>query len=318
MTSVPPWCSEVPEVPALEPQADRPTWSVMIPTYNCARYLEKTLESVLAALPTSEMEIVVVDDCSTKDDPEEVVARIGAGRVRFSRNEKNLGATATFNRCLTLSRGRFVHILHGDDAVLPGFYSKVESTLTAAPDAGACACRSVRIDELGRRLDRGVPLTREHATSHSLFRRNTLTAPAVVVRRDVIERTGGFRTDLVHSADWDLWKRIALVSRIVVVDEPLLLYRVHNGQDTSRLVKTATNIRDAAHAIDVSRGYTDDPELLGALSEARLRVAMSAVRTATRFALSRDFHACRAHLRAARQLGAAIVFSNRDSARATA
>jgi hypothetical protein len=203
---------------------------------------------------------------------------------------------------LTLARGHFVHILHGDDAVLPGFYSKVEATLAAAPDAGACACRHARIDELGRWIDLGSPLTDDLATSHSLFRRNTLTAPAVVVRRDVIERIGGFRPDLVHSADWDLWKRIALVSRIVVVDEPLLLYRVHSGQDTSRLLRTATNIRDAAHAIDVSRAYTDDPDLLDALPEARLGVAMIAVRSAARFALSRDFSACLAQLRAAQGL----------------
>lgn len=306
MTLVP-RCSQVPEVQAPEPTANRPTWSVMIPTYNCARYLEKTLESVLAALPASEIEIVVVDDCSKSDDPEEVVARVGAGRVRFSRNDKNIGATATFNRCLTLARGQLVHILHGDDAVLPGFYSRVETAMTAAPDAGACACRHARMDERGRWLDLGGPLTEDLATSQSLFRRNTLTAPAVVVRRDVIERVGGFRTDLVHAADWDLWKRIALVSRIVVVNEPLLLYRVHSGQDTSRLVKTATNIRDAAHAIEVSRGYTTDPELLGALPEARLGVAMNAVRSAARFALSRDFNACLAQLRAARDLTAVHV-----------
>lgn len=301
MTSVPPWCSEVPAIAAPEPSPHRPMWSVMIPTYNCARYLGKTLESVLAALPSSEIEIVVVDDCS-KDDPEAVVAKVGGGRVRFSRNDKNLGATGTFNRCLALSRGHFVHILHGDDAVLPGFYSNVEKRLAAAPDAGACAVRVARIDEADRRIDVGSPLTDDLATTHALFRRNTLTAPAVVLRRDVVERTGGFRPDLVHSADWDLWKRIALVSRIVVINEPLLLYRVHSGQDTSRLVKTATNIRDAAHAIEVSRAYTDDPALLGELPEARLGIAVNAVRSAARFALSRDFQACLAQLRAARDL----------------
>jgi glycosyltransferase involved in cell wall biosynthesis len=274
----------------------------MIPTYNCARFLDKTLQSVLDALPPSDIEIVVVDDCSTADDPEAVVARVGAGRVRFSRNEKNLGATATFNRCLTLARGHFVHILHGDDAVMPGFYAQVERALAGAPDAGACACRAVRIDEDGRQIAVDGPLAEAQATSQALFRRNTLTAPAVVVRREVVERVGGFHPDLVHSADWDLWKRIALVSRIIVVDEPLFLYRMHSGQDTSRLVKTATNTRDAARAIALSRAYTDDPKLLGALPEARLGVAVNAVKTAARFALSRDFQACRAQLRVARDL----------------
>src|SRR5215470_11545792 len=61
----------------------RPLWSVMIPTYNCAKYLRETLTSVLAQDPGAEqMQIDVVDDCSTEDDPEAVVRELGS-RVVF-------------------------------------------------------------------------------------------------------------------------------------------------------------------------------------------------------------------------------------------
>jgi glycosyltransferase involved in cell wall biosynthesis len=103
--------------------ANRPMFSVMIPTYNCARLLEETLSSVLDQQMSPElMEIIVVDDCSN-DKPEEVVDRLGAGRVSFCRHNENMGATATFNDCILRSSGHLVHILHGDDFVLPGFYS---------------------------------------------------------------------------------------------------------------------------------------------------------------------------------------------------
>ena len=63
--------------PPISPVAEglhRPLWSVMIPTFNCAKYLRQTLESVLVQDPgTEQMQIEVVDDCSTKDDPEAVV-----------------------------------------------------------------------------------------------------------------------------------------------------------------------------------------------------------------------------------------------------
>jgi glycosyltransferase involved in cell wall biosynthesis len=295
----------IPRIPLVEngATAPRPRWSVMIPTYNCARFLETTLQSVLAKAPRAEeMEIVVVDDCSTKDDPESVVRRVGRGRVSFTRNEKNLGASATFNRCLALSRGELVHILHGDDVALPDLYSKAELCFAASPECGAVASRVATIDTDGRWIELGRVMHPEDVTPLSLFTQNTMTAPAVMIRRAVVEKTGGFREDLVHSADWDLWKRISLVSRIEVLDEPLLLYRVHPGQDTGRLTRTGGNIRDMAHAIAVSRDYTSAPELLTALSAARRNVAQIAVRSAARFALAGDYQACLAQLRAARTL----------------
>jgi hypothetical protein len=81
--------------PIIEPitnEIDRPLWSVMIPTYNGTEYLEKTLRSVLEQDPGSDlMQIEVVDDCSTQDEPEELVREIGQGRVSFYRQPKNLG-----------------------------------------------------------------------------------------------------------------------------------------------------------------------------------------------------------------------------------
>jgi hypothetical protein len=113
----------------------RPRWSVTIPTYNCADLLERTLASVLAQDPGADaMEIVVVDDCSTRDDPAAIAAAVGHGRVAFRRNPQNLGPTATFNACVGRARGRWVHLLHGDDMVLPGFYAECDRIVDAHPD----------------------------------------------------------------------------------------------------------------------------------------------------------------------------------------
>lgn len=64
----------------------RPFWSVMIPTYNNTKFLEQALQSILAQDPgPDEMQIEVIDDGSTKDDPEEIVRKIGKNRVIFCR-----------------------------------------------------------------------------------------------------------------------------------------------------------------------------------------------------------------------------------------
>ena len=128
----------------------RPRWSVMIPTFNCASYLRHTLQGVLAQAPGPEtMQIEVVDDCSTKDDPEAVVRELGGGRVGFFRQPQNGGAIANFNRCLERSRGMLVHVLHGDDLVLPGFYAEIDRLERVAPAMNLYACRNFGVDEAG-------------------------------------------------------------------------------------------------------------------------------------------------------------------------
>ena len=93
---------------------------MVVPAHNCAHYLAETLGEVVEQLGgRDDAEIIVVDDAST-DDILAIVRSFG-DCVRYERNPINLGAVATFNRCIALSSGELVHILHGDDTVLPGF-----------------------------------------------------------------------------------------------------------------------------------------------------------------------------------------------------
>ena len=128
----------------------RPLWSVMIPTYNCAHYLRETLVSVLAQDPGPDiMQIEVVDDCSTRDDPEKVVSEVGQNRVKFYRQPQNVGYIRNFETCLRRSRGRLVHLLHGDDYVRDGFYSRLQRAFHESPQIGAAYCRHIVADEQG-------------------------------------------------------------------------------------------------------------------------------------------------------------------------
>jgi hypothetical protein len=94
------------------PGVVRPLWSVMIPTFNCAAYLRDTLASVLEQDPGRDvMQIEVVDDHSTRDDPAAVVAELGRGRVEFFRQPRNTGVTTNLTTALQRSRGHLVHLL---------------------------------------------------------------------------------------------------------------------------------------------------------------------------------------------------------------
>lgn len=220
----------------------------MIPTFNCAKYLRETLESVLAQDPGPEqMQIEVVDDCSDKDDPEEVVKEIGRSRVSFYRKSVNEGAIRNFNTCIERSRGYLVHILHGDDLVEPGFYRKFAAAFESSPDCAAIFCRAFIIDENCDSLslsDFCQNLKNGSNDARELMMSNPLRTPAAVVRRCFYEQYGGFDTSLVHTADWDMWVRAIVNSRARMLNRPLARYRTFDSSDTSRLRRSAEDLRD--------------------------------------------------------------------------
>jgi glycosyltransferase involved in cell wall biosynthesis len=230
----------------------------MIPAHNCAGYLAEALPNVVAAFEgRHDAEIIVVDDASD-DDPARVVDRLGRGRVQYRPNPRRLGAIGTFNRCLALARGELVHLLHADDAVEPGFYAAMEQAL-ADPTAVAAVCRVRDIDAEGRELY----ITRSYRNGTGVWENalemfavsNRVRPPAIAVRRTGYEFVGGFRPDLPHAADWDMWTRLAAHGPIVFVDEVLACYRRHGASDTSARVRSGENIRERVDAIGVVAGY---------------------------------------------------------------
>jgi len=220
----------------------------MIPTYNCARFLPQTIASVLNQAQAEErMEIVVVDDVSTTDDPEAVVRECGDGRVRFVRNPANLGVAKNFNRCVELSRGALVHILHGDDFVSNGFYREITSLAERHPECAFFSTRSTIVDEAG--IVQGAS---EHIRSFetptsdasSILMWQPFKTPSVVIRRSFYERHGGFDPELVHCADWEMWARAIRFECGVVSPRSMAYYRIYEGNDSSRLVRSGEAIRD--------------------------------------------------------------------------
>ncbi|MEI9864573.1 MAG: glycosyltransferase family A protein [Limisphaerales bacterium] len=116
-------------------------WSVMIPAYNPGRnYLEQTIRSVLKQDPGPEqMQIEVVDDCSPKVDVAALVQEIAGERVSVSRTPKNLGLAGCWNTCIERSRGKWVHILHQDDFLAPGFYDALRQLTERHPSMALVA-----------------------------------------------------------------------------------------------------------------------------------------------------------------------------------
>lgn len=248
-----------PRIPPVEDGVERPLWSVMIPTYNCANYLRETLQSVLAQDPGPDrMQIEVVDDCSTRDDPAAVVEEVGKGRVGFYRQPRNVGHVENFNTCLRRSRGYLIHLLHGDDLALPGYYAAMERAFAAAPEIGAAFCREVRIDETGQRLSISSLLSDSSGILdnwlETIAMGQRLQPPAMTVRREVYEHLGGFdRRITCYGEDWEMWVRIAAHYPVWYEAEPLAAYRIHRESLTGRGTRTGAHAADYRRVIEINR-----------------------------------------------------------------
>lgn len=91
--------------------------SIIMPTYNCGRFIEQSIRSVLAQ-SYADWELIIVDDCST-DKTAEIVASFKDERIRFMCNEQNMGAALTRNRALREAKGKYIAFLDADDLWTP-------------------------------------------------------------------------------------------------------------------------------------------------------------------------------------------------------
>ena len=87
--------------------------SIIMPTYNCGRFISESIDSVLAQTYTA-WELLIVDDCST-DNTAEIVAAYNDPRIHYLRNEQNEGAALTRNKALRAVKGRYIAFLDSDD-----------------------------------------------------------------------------------------------------------------------------------------------------------------------------------------------------------
>jgi GT2 family glycosyltransferase len=289
----------------------RPLWSVMIPTYNCASYLRETLKSVLAQDPGADMmQIEVVDDCSTQDDPKSVVEELGGDRVSFYQQPQNVGHIKNFQTCLERAKGQLVHLLHGDDCVRPGFYQKMQSLFESNPEIGAAFCRHIHMDEKGHwhyispleRLESGIL----DNWLEQIAVRQRIQTPSMVVRRDVYEKLGGFDRRLSWTEDWEMWIRIAAHYPVGYEVEPLALYRQHSSSSTSKKVQIGEDIQDLRRAINIVKDYLPDTRRAVLTKQALKNYAFYALQTARLFTLNGDRNSALNQLKEAMQCNTSL------------
>jgi glycosyltransferase involved in cell wall biosynthesis len=204
------------------------TISVIIPTYNYARYLGEAIDSALGQTYPA-LEVIVVDDGSTDETPA-ILAGYGDG-IRVLR-QRNQGVAAARNRGIAAAHGEYLAFLDSDDIWKPRKLELQIARFESDPALGLVHCGTETIDSAAKTVQ--VLLDGMEgwvATEMLRFDRPVIGGPCsvIVIPKRVAEEIGGFDERLLVSEDWELCYRVALRYRVGYIAEALVRYRSHGN-----------------------------------------------------------------------------------------
>lgn len=222
---------------------NKPLVSICIPNFNNGKYLDACISSALNQT-YPDTEVILVDDCSSDDSME--VAEKYSARIRIERNEVNIGQPRNTNRCIELSNGKYLVILHSDDQLLPHFAEQLVPILEAYPEAGIAVGERMETDEAGA--------VREIAPFYStdciipgekqakVFMLSSFLPCQVLVRRETLAKTGPVDERHIVNLDGLLWFKCALAGDVGYTRKAVSIYRIHGESTTSHYNRTINHM----------------------------------------------------------------------------
>lgn len=221
---------------------EAPLVSVLISTWNSADYLKEAIESALAQTYRP-IEVVVVDDGSI-DHTAQVCASFG-DRIRYVHQPKDdrRGAIA-FHRAYQESKGAYVAALDHDDRWRPQKVARQMDVMRAQPETGAVFTRFRIIDSAGRDKGESPLVGPSGDVFHVLLTGNRYCHSSGLYPREAVDRVGPHDIE-TGMGDWDLWLRISRYFPVVMLDEALTEYRVHDqaySTDLRRMARATRNV----------------------------------------------------------------------------
>ena len=205
--------------------------SVIIPAYNCEKYICQAVDSAL--IQQVSMEIIIIDDCST-DATGEVLKKYASNpAVRYIKNEHNLGAAVSRNQGVTLARGKYIAFLDADDWWEP---EKLKKQLALMEEKNVVLCSTARmlVNPDSTSMNKIIPVP-EEITYRALLKHNCINCSSVLLLKKVALEFPMEHED--SHEDYIMWLKILQKYKTAcAINEPLLNYRLSaSGKSGSKL-----------------------------------------------------------------------------------
>lgn len=237
--------------------------SVCIPAYNNAGYIKDTIDSILGQTYHN-LELVIVDDCS-KDNTYELIKNIPDERIKLYRNEKNLGMSGNWNRCLELCSGEYIKLICADDVLAPNALEKEVTALENNPTAVIAESDTKLMDLDGKgkgfykRYHKSGLVDGKEICRKGFFSQDYFGAPqANTFRKATALKIGGFDTEFTYILDYDFFVSIACEGDVYIIHEPLNYFRVRKDSNTGAVMgadkeKTRIYVDEHRHLLNKNK-----------------------------------------------------------------
>ncbi|MBE5934332.1 MAG: glycosyltransferase family 2 protein [Lachnospiraceae bacterium] len=208
--------------------------SVIMPAYNCEKYIEKAIKSVLKQ--EVNLELIIINDCS-KDNLEEVVNKyIKDRRVVYIKNEANLGVAMTRNKGVEMAQGEYIAFIDADDW---WGHNKLSKQLKVLKESGCVMCSTARelFTSNGETVGKVIPVP-ARITYKKMLYGNLINCSSVLIKKDIMKGYN-MEYDDAHE-DYITWLDILKKhGECVAINEPLLKYRLSPAGKSRNKLKSA-------------------------------------------------------------------------------
>lgn len=197
--------------------------SVILPVHNRERFVAVAVQSILDQTYPY-FELIIIDDAST-DSTLNIIEKFEDKRIKFLRNEKNLGVSASRNKGVKEANGDFIAFMDSDDISVPDRLQKQLKLFTEKPEIDICGSwvQFLNSDKIIRHKE-------EHEEIFTQLLLNCSVSIGVVMFKRKRIKDVLLNEQLKFGEDYELWSKVGWKTKMYNIQEPLLLYRSHEGQ----------------------------------------------------------------------------------------
>jgi glycosyltransferase involved in cell wall biosynthesis len=225
-----------------------PTVSFVVPCYRYAHLLRECIDSILCQT-YGNFEVLIIDDCSP-DNTSEVAQSFRDPRVKYFRDELDLGHVRSKNRGISLARGKYIWIIDADDYLRRSYIlQRYVDLLESHSNVGYTFCSGVGVKN-GLETDT-LPysvygnrdqIIKGHVLLKKILRDNVILAASAMVRRECYEKISFYSSEISWGEDWYLWCVFALYFDVGYFAEAMVCYREHDLSLTRRFTQGKADI----------------------------------------------------------------------------
>ncbi|KEO72596.1 glycosyltransferase family 2 protein [Anditalea andensis] len=208
--------------------------TVLMPVYNGEKYLKEAIDSILNQT-FSDFDFLIINDASN-DQTEDIILSYHDERIKYLKNEENIKVTATLNRGLSLIETKYIARMDADDISLPHRLATQVHLMEERNDISLCGSGRYTFFSSNEKAEEEVVTIYEEnkLLIHSLFN-TSISHPSVMMRTSILHKYQiRYNTNYIYAQDKAMWLDLARYGKIFNIKEPLIKYRLHADQVSTK------------------------------------------------------------------------------------